>query len=164
MRKRNKILLATVLSLGLIGTVTAYMGNHKGAHMVEHFKAKLTKKLDLNTDQVSKLDLVAQNMMQVRQDFKQSRSGTMRDVMQLLDAQTLDQTRALQMVRERTQQVEQNASTMIASIATFTDSLNPEQKSQLKQMVEKRMQHRKERMEKHRHKKWHDDMESEEQS
>ena len=107
MLKRNKILLATVLSVGLIGTVTAYMGNHKGAHMVEHFKGKLTKKLDLSAEQVSKLDLVVEDMMKVRQDFKQSRSGTMQDVMQLLEAQTLDQTRALQMVRERTQQVEQ---------------------------------------------------------
>ena len=164
MLKRNKILLATVLSVGLIGTVTAYVGNHNGAKMVERFKTKISKKLDLNSDQVSKLDLVVQDMMKVRQDFKQSRSGTMQDVMQLLDSQNLDQTRALQMVRERTQLVEQNATTMIASIATFTDSLTPEQKAELKQMVEKRMEHRKQKMEKNRHKKWHDEMEGEEQS
>jgi hypothetical protein len=58
---------------------------------------------------------------------------------QFLSQPTLDQAKALQMVQQKTQMINDKAPQIIASIAGFLDSLDSEQKKELREHLGERM-------------------------
>ena len=63
----------------------------------------------------------------------------------MLAAPVLDQARALEMVREKTSMVNEKAPEVIASLAVFLDSLQPEQKQELQEFIEHHREHHRHR-------------------
>ena len=149
MRKRSIILIATVLSVGIIGGAAAYYRHHHGpghdnyaSHFTKHIERKLTKKLTLNETQKAGLGQLTQSLMTSRQSFKEQRIFDLNEIFSLLEADQLDQEKALNLVRERLAMIESHAEQMISSAAGFTDSLTGEQRAKLKEMIEQRMSKR----------------------
>ncbi len=144
MHKRTKLLISGFLSLGLVGGAIAYhKSGHKHEGYARHLQSKLTKKLDLDEAQRAALDQVTQSMMESRKAFKNRKMLDLNQVLALLDADRVDQQKAMEMVRHRLSAIALQAEQMIASASGFTDSLSSEQRMELKQMVEKHMKHRK---------------------
>ena len=63
-------------------------------------------------------------------------------VQQLLAEPTLDQSKALEMIRQTTQMINDKAPETIASLANFLDSLDADQKAELRGFVEQKMKHK----------------------
>ena len=61
--------------------------------------------------------------------------------MELISAPELDQQRAMDVVRQRISAMEQKAPEVIAAIAEFHGSLNPEQKQKVNEFLENRFDH-----------------------
>ncbi len=143
MKRSSKIILGVVVALGLAGAVTAkqFCQHGPGGHgpwkhsqkMVNH----LSEELELNDTQHDALTQLKDEMMQGFKTMRPMRpdEGMIKG---LLGAK-FDQAGALALVNERTQKVEQTAPQMIQSVASFYDSLNPEQQAKVSELVEHRL-------------------------
>ncbi len=60
---------------------------------------------------------------------------------ELLSDTPVDQAALLQRINDKTAQVNENAPELVARLATFVDSLDAEQKDEVKQMLERRGRH-----------------------
>ncbi len=158
MKKTGNILLGVVLGASLAGAGVAFAGggagapgywggghgkwgHHHGEHghwrgrMVQH----ISRSLGLDSAQQENLKAVVTQMAQVHKAMRSDRAADQKQVLALLSAPKLDQKKALELVKQRTQQVEQQAEPVIAAIAVFTDSLNPQQRQLLAGMLAWRM-------------------------
>ncbi len=141
MHKRTKVILASLLSLGVVGGVAAMQGGEqcgwrgeKMGHMVE----RVSEKLELNEAQREKLEAVRNEMSDLRDQHKNSRGERRTEMLSLLDADTLDRDRAFSIFEARHSEMQEAARGMIATMADFTDSLSAEQRAELKTMMAER--------------------------
>jgi len=147
MRKFNKIMIAGLLSASLLGGVAlahnrsggfmgpSHFGPSHGAHFIEH----LGNQLNLSVDQEAKLDALMETMHKLRRDTRKERRENNKQMAVLLDSQTLNQQKALELFTQNFTKMEQRAPEVIAAIAAFTDTLTAEQKQQIKEWFEHRM-------------------------
>ncbi len=146
MKNSSKIILVSVLVLGVSGTVLAFGAKHHYENMsmqerTDMFNYHISRKLDLNTEQEIKLESLTSRFSEIAQQLRQQRSDRAQFIEDLLDDGPLDQTAMLQKITQKTDLVNQNAPEMVALIAQFVDSLDSDQKSELKQMIQKRSRH-----------------------
>lgn len=150
MRKSNKIVIAGLLSASLLGGVAlahnrsvgfmgpGHFGGPHGGHFIEHFGDQL----DLSVDQEAKLDALMEMMHKMRRDTRKDRHENKKQMAALLESPTLDQQKALELFTQNLEKMEQRAAEVIAAIAAFTDPLTSEQKEQIKEWLDHRMQAR----------------------
>ena len=146
MKKSTKIIIAALTALGLSGGVFAY-GKHNHWRMDPEEKAnfvveKATKTLGLNESQKGNLKVLADDVLALMQEVRANRDMQMQEVQQMLAEPVLDQARALQMVQQKTQAINDKAPAAIASLAVFLDSLSSEQKAELQEYMDDHRKHR----------------------
>jgi Spy/CpxP family protein refolding chaperone len=147
MTKSKKIILASVLSVLTLGGFAAYAGGgdncgfgkhgfgmHDPAKRGEFMVKRMTHKLDLNNAQVANLKAVQQLFANHHKEKKAQKGG---ELLSLLDAPALDQAQALHILQSRGEERKAKAPEMIATIATFTDSLSNEQRAKLKETLQR---------------------------
>ena len=148
MKKSTKIIGLAVLALGVTSGVFAYGAHHawrmSPEDKAEYVTGKITEKLELNTTQQENLRKLSVDLIQIMSDFRSDRKAHMETLQQLLSEPTLDQARALQLVQQKTEMINRKAPEIIASLAGFLDSLDGEQKNQLREHFGDRMRHRNE--------------------
>lgn len=146
MKRSTRIIAIAVVALGVTSTVFAF-GAHKGWRMgpadkAEFMTGKITEKLELNATQQQNLQVLSATILDIMSDVRSGRGEHMETVQQMLSEPTLDQVKALEMIRQKTEMVNAKAPEVIASIAGFLDSLDSEQKQQLREHMKNRMHHR----------------------
>lgn len=147
MKKTSKIILVSVLAIGVTGGVFAFGSHHYFSNLSMQEKAemisdRIDRKLDLNDVQKANLDeltLHVAGLMQQVKDNRQSREDILNG---MLSDQPVDQSLILQAINDKTTMINENAPQVVARLAGFVDSLNAEQKAEIKQMIEKRKGHR----------------------
>jgi len=151
MKKVTKVVLVTLASVGVVGGAAAYAGSkggcgfgygHSGHRMGGHMVERMSDRMDLSADQEDKLDNVFDEMRQMRRDVMRDRKDNMQEIVSLLDAPNLDQGKAMAMFNDKADAIKQHAPEIVAAMAEFSDSLKPEQKQQIRQMMEQRFEHR----------------------
>ncbi len=149
MKRSTKIISTVVLSLGLIGVVTAC--GHRGwcGHGPEHWHAgdhadkiveKISDRLELTTDQTAMLSEVQNRFRALKDEMQGQRSAHKQELLTLLAAPQLDRQKAMGMVVSRLRSIEQQAPEIIAVVADFSDSLSPNQKQQVEEFITTRSQ------------------------
>jgi uncharacterized membrane protein len=139
MKRSTKVITTVVLSIGVVTAGVAGYGYHHFGDpqkRAEWMMERLENKLELNADQTAILQSLADQLLAVRSDFTQDRDAKKDQLLTLVSADTLDQQTLLDMVTEKTQNVEQQAPAIIAAIADFTDSLDAQQRTELVEMLE----------------------------
>ncbi|MCP4408226.1 MAG: periplasmic heavy metal sensor [Gammaproteobacteria bacterium] len=144
MKTSTKIFSTTILSLGLIGLVSAcghrgWCGHgpghwHTGDHADEIVEI-ISDRLELTTDQTSKLGEVQNRFRALRDEIHEQRSTHRQEILALLTAPQLDRQKAMEMVVSRLRSIEQQTPEIIAVVADFSDSLSPDQKQQVEEFV-----------------------------
>lgn len=146
MKKSTKIIAITTLVIGLSTTVFAFAGNGhwrmSAAEKAEFVNDRITTKLDLTETQKFQLSSLTDDILELAGELKEAKSGHKQLVQQLLSEPTLDQTKALGIIHQTTQMINDKAPETIASLASFLDSLDTEQKAELQSFVEKKMKHK----------------------
>lgn len=146
MKKSTKIISATVLTLGVAGGVAAYKGDgrfsERGWHRGEHFISQVRDELDLTPEQTEALQAIRDQIWDIRQSVKQDHEAKTQALLALIDGDAFDQGRALELVTQKTELVDQYAPQVIASVASFYDGLSAEQKAEVREHVVKRMNQR----------------------
>jgi ABC-type nitrate/sulfonate/bicarbonate transport system substrate-binding protein len=143
MKNSTKIIAVTVLTLGVASGVFAY-GAHGGWKMSPEKKAgymtdMITENLELNTMQQENLKALSVTVLEMMNEVRSDRAEHMELMQQFLSQPTLDQAKALQMVQQKTQMINDKAPQIIGSIAGFLDSLDSEQKKELREHMGERM-------------------------
>jgi Spy/CpxP family protein refolding chaperone len=153
MKKATKVVLVSLVGLGIIGGAAAYAGSkgrcgfghgygHGGHRMGSHMLEHISDRMDLSAEQEEKLDDVFDEVRQMRREIMRDRKENVQEIVGLLDAEKLDQDKALAMFNDKTDTMKQHAPEIIAAMAEFSDSLTPEQKQQVRAMMEHRLDRR----------------------
>ncbi len=143
MKTSSKIILTTVITLGITSGVFAF-GAHKFSNMsmqdkVEMVNERVASKLDLDQAQQNNFNAMSSKMVTLMQQAK-SQSGDHKAMIKgLISEQPLDQAALLERINTKTSLVNQHAPEMVALLATFVDSLKTEQKEELKEMIDHNM-------------------------
>ncbi len=146
MKKRNKIILTTALTFGVAGGVMAYNAgkycdNLNPQEKVEMINERVTDRLVLNTEQQARLGELTSRAAEMIAEAKSQRIERDAIINSLLDDQPVDQIGLLEKITEKTTLVDDSAPEMIALLAGFVDSLNAEQKAEIREFIEHKRSH-----------------------
>ena len=144
--KRSTILLAALLlTIGGSGAVYAY-SKHKHWHStpaekVEFVTDRVSKRLDLTDQQRNSFVDLANTVAEIMVEVKANRSQHMVEVNQLLDDARFDRARATELVQQKTEMINTKAPLVISQLGTFLDSLDDDQKQQIRDLIQHYQEH-----------------------
>ena len=154
MKLSRTLIIATVLVVAS-GTGAAYAyAKHGHWHMtpaekVEFVTDRVSKHLELDAAQRQNFTALAELVADIAVDVRAGREAQMAELEQMLAAPVLDQARALELVQQKTREVNEKAPEVIASLAIFLDSLQPEQKQEMQAFIEHHREHHRHRFGNH---------------
>lgn len=140
MLKTILITLAVLVVIGAAGMAWAKQSGYCSPEKrIQKITERVGKKLDLNDDQQGRLEVFAETLRGLRGERKAHRDAVKDNVTELLSASSLDRDRAITMIDERFQGMNDSKRTLVDAFADFSDSLEPEQRSQLAELIGNRM-------------------------
>ncbi len=150
MKLSRTLIIATVVVVAGAGGAAYAFAKHGHWHMtpeekVEFVTDRVSKHLELDAAQRQNFTALAELVAEIAVDARASKAEQMAEVEQMLAAPVLDQARALQMVQDKTSEVNEKAPEVIASLAIFLDSLQPEQKQEMMAFIEHHREHHRHR-------------------
>ena len=145
MKLSTKIIAAVLLIAGSSGVVYAF-SKHGDWGMspeekVDFVTERVTKKLELDSQQQQNFTQLAQTVAQIMMEARATRAQHFTEIETLLEEPSFNQARALELVQQKTQMVNEKAPLVISSLAVFLDSLTVEQKQELQGFLEHRHKH-----------------------
>jgi periplasmic protein CpxP/Spy len=99
---------------------------------------KISGKLDLNDVQKQKLGVLADEIIASRTAFRGESANPREQIQNLMAGEKFDRAGAQTLLDQKTQVVQGNGPKMIAALADFYDSLNPEQQKDVREALAKR--------------------------
>jgi uncharacterized membrane protein len=135
MKTSTQLIGVIVLGIGVIGGVAA-VTHHVNQDHHQWMIERMGDKLELDADQHTKLTALVGEMHALRQDLRASRDDDRDEILALLAAPTLDQQRLIAMVNAKTSIIEARTPAVASAVATFSDSLNADQKAELQDWLE----------------------------
>ena len=140
MKLSTRIITAILLIAGSSGVVYAF-SKHNGWGMspdekVEFVTERVTRKLELDSQQQQNFAELAETVVQIMQDTRMTKAQHVDEIGTLLQEPSFNQARALEMVEQKTRMINEKAPLVIASLAVFLDSLNLEQKQQMQEFMQ----------------------------
>lgn len=139
MKTPTKIIAAVVVVLS-IGTASyAVAAKHKRGDHAEHADYAvgfIAKKLNLDATQEQALDALKDQMLVARNTMRSDMETTKADARSLIEADSFDQAKALDMVTNKTSTVDSIAPELVTALGNFLDTLDAEQKAEILDFME----------------------------
>ena len=143
MLKISLITLTIVVVLSAVGVAWARHSGYCGSgDYFQHVTERVSRKLDLNEGQSEKLQGVAEALRGLRTDWSGQRTRMTEEVQGLLAAPALDRAMVRGLLDERRHAMDQRVGEIVEAFADFSDTLAPEQRTRLAELIAKRAQHR----------------------
>jgi periplasmic protein CpxP/Spy len=101
----------------------------------EQIADRIGHKLDLNDFQKTKLEILKEKLLALRESTKIQRAADKKEIIELLTRPTLDRGRTEQLVLDHLHSLESNAPQMVAVFGDFYDQLTPEQQKILREHI-----------------------------
>lgn len=145
MKLSTRIVTAILLVVGSSGAVYAF-SKHGDWGMtpeekVEFVTERVTRKLELDATQRQNFNELANLVADIVVEARADRREQIEELSAMLAQPSFDQARALELVQQKTEMINQKAPQVIASLAIFLESLDAGQKAQLQAFVEHRHRH-----------------------
>ncbi len=140
MKKRNKWILAGLVTLGITGAVVAkpaHFMSHDPLERADFFAERISNKLELNSSQNAQLEVLKTTLLAKANLIKDQRRTTKSDIKALFGDQ-FEQQKALELLQAKTDFVASNAPEVISAFSGLYDSLDPQQRAEVKAMIEHR--------------------------
>jgi len=128
-----------VITLGIITAGGAYAAKsmeRDHSRKAEYAVSFIAHKLDLDTTQEPALTALKDQVMNAKDTMHEQMGTTHDDVKLLVEADTFDKARALEMVSLKTATIDTVAPELIGALGNFLDSLNAEQKADILDFME----------------------------
>jgi Spy/CpxP family protein refolding chaperone len=137
-----KTTLIVLLVLGMIAVAGVAWAKHNGycssEDRMQYVSERIGRELDLNDDQKLHLESLIGTLLELRSEQQDRRRGVNQDVTELLSAPMLDRDRAVALIDKRLQGIDDRKRTLVDAFADFSDSLAPEQRAELAELIEQR--------------------------
>ena len=144
--------LAGLLGVGLVvGGLAACSHRHEGhsrhgismssedeTRLQGKFVERVSRELELTAPQKQHLVTVAERVREQRKALIGSTTDPRAELQSLVSGERFDRARAMAIVEEKTQAVRGKSPELIAAMADFFDSLNPAQRQELREHLQKR--------------------------
>jgi Spy/CpxP family protein refolding chaperone len=141
--KTTLIILGIVALVGVAGFAWAKSQGYCGEGGHTQFMAdRLEGKLDLDEGQRAQLDDLTRLIRELRGNWVEQRTQVRDEVVALISAPTLDRDQAEALLERGRQAMLEHRREVVDAFADFSDSLEPDQRARLAEMVEQRMLHR----------------------
>jgi Spy/CpxP family protein refolding chaperone len=137
-----KFAMVTLITAGMLGAMSgcAHSFMHKSPQeSAARIVKNISDELKLNDAQLGKLNALKDELLAMRSDYRKKRSDTKMAIGEILSQPTLDQTRVLALIKDRTREVNDKAPQVVRAFAAFYDSLTPEQQKKVHDEVTERM-------------------------
>lgn len=141
---RSLALRSALLVFGFAAVVTAAgCGGHCRSEQgkADWVTNRIANKLDLNDAQKAKLEELKVEILTLRSDLRKGRNEDFANLMSQATAPELDQAKLQALFDTRKETLEKSAPTVIAKLAEFHKTLNPEQKEKLVEIMKKFQKH-----------------------
>ncbi len=127
----------------VIGTALVGFGGHsmEPAEHAQWMVKKVTRELELNADQVAKLEVLKERILLAQAQVHDSNEHKSELVVELLSAPVFDRAKVVEVVRTKTDAVLTQAPEVITAFGDFYDSLDSTQKQVVIDHVSERMAH-----------------------
>ena len=99
---------------------------------------RISSKLELNAEQKQKLGVLADEMIASRKAFRGEGDDPRAGFKALVAGEKFDRAKAQSLLDQKTAAVQGSAPKVLAALADFYDSLNPEQQRQVREKLDKR--------------------------
>ncbi len=139
MKKSTKITAAIVVAVSVItagGAYAAKSGDRDHSRKAEYAVGYIAEKLELDTTQEQALSALKDQMLAAKDAMHEQMGTTRDDVKLLVEADSFDQAKALEMVSSKTATIDTVAPELIGALGNFLDSLNAEQKAEILDFME----------------------------
>lgn len=144
MNNNTRWIIAIIGTTALLTTLTGCNRGNWGFHShndpakkVEWVKEEIDDHLDLNDNQKQELDTLANQLLTLHMERKESRKTRHEEIRNLIAAPSLDQSRIQQLVQEHTDYINTNSGEVIAAIASFTDTLSQQQREAVLEKIDR---------------------------
>ena len=144
MKIRKRTLVIITVGTLLVGGVAACAHRihsaspeERGAWVVE----KVSKKLELNAAQKSKLVELKNEVIAVRKSMRSDREQNRAELLAMLKQPTLDRQKVNSMVQQKIDQASQHTPLVVDALANFYDSLDDTQRAELAEHIEDKLAH-----------------------
>ncbi len=145
MKLSTRITTAVLLIAGSSGVVYAFSKHHDWGmspeERIEFVTERVTRKLDLDSEQQQNLAELAATVAQIIQEAKIAKAQNVTEIETLLQEPSFNQARALEVLQQKTGMINEKAPLVIASLAVFLDSLSVEQKQEVREFLQHRHGH-----------------------
>ncbi len=131
------LVLISILAIGgliLGGCAHRYKDPEKRA---EHFSNKISKKLELNAEQKTRLDAVTREFLTARKEMKGKKEASRKTLRDMLNQPKLDQDKVMSIYKDHVNDMNTHAPRVVAALGDFWDSLTPEQQTKAREKMEK---------------------------
>jgi Spy/CpxP family protein refolding chaperone len=142
MRRRSKIILAGVTTIAVFGGLTACGWHDSPESRADAMVEKASRELSLAPAQVTQLQSLKAQLLTARQEMLSERGTVHNTVTELLSQPSFDTQRALNLLRERSDAVNQQAAPLLTAFGEFYDGLTPQQQATLREHVQQWSAHR----------------------
>ena len=140
MKRSTKIIAAVVLSFGVVGGAIAY-GKHKYSDpegRANYAVGYISKELNLDAGQQDALNALKKRLLETRADMKKQVPSARDEIRSMIAADQFDQSKALDMVNNKTLLINDSAPELVALLGNFLDSLNVEQKAEILEFMDRK--------------------------
>lgn len=138
MNRFGKLAIISSGALLLIGSFTACSHKYKDPeYRAGKMVSIVAHKLELNEMQKGKLEKLSERMLHARKTMREGISSNKDEIGNLLSQATLDEKKILGMVSEHTRMINRQAPEIVSAMADFYNSLNPEQRTELREHIDK---------------------------
>jgi Spy/CpxP family protein refolding chaperone len=141
-----KTILITLAVLGVIAAAGMAWAKQSGYCSPENRLQKITervgRKLDLNDDQQGLLEALTKTLRDLRIERQGLRVAMKESLTELLSEPSLDRDRATALIDGRYEDMKDSKLALVDAFADFSDSLAPEQRSRLTDLITDRMMER----------------------
>lgn len=110
----------------------------RGERIVE----KVTEELELTATQQAKLSEVKNEFLETRKTMRSNREQTKTDIQEMLKQPTLDRNKANSIVNQHIETIHSRSPVIIDAIGDFYDSLDDEQRVELREFIADNMDKR----------------------
>ena len=139
MLKTTLIVLVVLAALAVAGLAWAKHNGYCSAEdRIHYVSERIGHKLELNDDQQGRLASFIGTLHDLRRELQDHRRSAKHDVTELLSVPRMDRDRAIALIDERFQSIDDRKRTLVDAFADFSDSLAPEQRVRLAELIEQR--------------------------
>ncbi len=135
MKRHTRVILVVLVLISAAGGAAYYCFGGGPEARADRVVARIGDRLDLDADQRLRLDRLKAEIMGLRAEARAGRADTLDQLVAILLAPRLDQAELLDMLEQRTRTVRERAPAVLETVASFTDSLTPAQKSEIGDLI-----------------------------